>query len=68
MDELEKEWQLALDGFASGVDFKTWLGYQVIALREQVAAQHILAGVRGECACGNAISPDDKCEHCAGLL
>jgi hypothetical protein len=50
MDELEKEWQMANDGFLAGVDFKTWLANQVIALR--AAAQH---GVQA-----------DVCPSCGG--
>lgn len=39
MEALQQEWIEAKEGgFNSGVDFKTWLCYQVIALRE--AAQH----------------------------
>lgn len=33
MDELEKEWQTASDGFPAGIAFKEWLANQVIALR-----------------------------------
>jgi len=33
MYELEKEWQMAIDGFSAGIDFKEWLANQVLALR-----------------------------------
>lgn len=45
--DLEIEWQTADDGFPAGVDFKTWLANQVVALRE--SAQ----GGQGTCThCG----------------
>lgn len=33
MEELQKEWIEAKDGFNSGVSFVEWLCYKVIALR-----------------------------------
>jgi hypothetical protein len=35
---------------------------------EWYAAQQGEQPTRGTCACGNAISPDNQCEGCAGLL
>ena len=32
IDELEKEWQTADDGFETGIDFKTWLANRLIFL------------------------------------
>ncbi|MFA5401428.1 MAG: hypothetical protein WC359_13345 [Dehalococcoidia bacterium] len=47
MNELEREWQTAIDGFEAGIDFKTWLSRRLLTIRS--TARALLAAVDYRC-------------------
>ena len=63
MNELEKEWHKASDGFLGGIDFKMWLANQVLALRAAVQQGVQLTGLHCP-ECGVLSFAGESCEQC----